>query len=896
VEINEEDYLAHYGILRRSGRYPWGSGKTPDERGRSFMSTVKELKDKHGMSEAQIAKSFGMSTTELRAAKSIAKNETLQADINMAQRLKDKGWSNVKIGERMGKNESYVRTLLEPGKKDRVDIQTSTANMLREAVAQKKYIDIGSGVEYHLGIPRQTLDVAISRLESEGYHVLYLKVDQIGTKHQTTTKVLAAPGTDYKEFYKNRDQVQLPSTFSTDNGRNYDRILPPLSISSNRVAVRYAEEGGTHADGVIFVRPGKKDLSLGGGSYAQVRIAIDGTHYLKGMAVYKDDLPEGVDLLFNTNKSNTGNKLDAMKSMKKDSTTGKIDEENPFGAMISRQLQSGEPGKKRVTSAMNIVNEEGDWDRWSKTLSSQMLSKQSKTLAKEQLGEALRRKQDEFDSLRQLTNPAVKQKLLKSFSDDADSSAIHLKAAALPGQRTHVILPVESMKPTEVYAPNFRDGDRVVLVRFPHGGKFEIPELIVNNRQPEARRTIGPNAKDAIGIHHTVAERLSGADFDGDTVLVIPNNNRKIKTEPALEGLKGFDPQRAYPKYDGMPVMSPRTKQVEMGKISNLVSDMTIKGANSTELAAAVRHSMVVIDAEKHKLDYRGSAKANGIAALRKRYQEGPQGGASTLISNSGTTSTTRINERKARSVKNGGPIDLTTGEKKYEETGARYIDRKGKDVPKTIEVPRLGEVKNAHDLSSGTPIEMIYADHSNALKHLANQARLEMVHTKPMVANPTAKKVYAEQVRTLNAKLNVALRNSPLERQANIIAGANIRAKRAANPDLEKAEIKKLESRELNNARMRTGAVKQRIVITDEEWRAIQAGAISHNKMDQILQHADLERVKELASPRNHTALNDSQKSKALTLLRRGYTQVEVADALGVKLSELKRALIEGA
>jgi len=26
VHIKEEDYLAHYGTLRRSGRYEWGSG------------------------------------------------------------------------------------------------------------------------------------------------------------------------------------------------------------------------------------------------------------------------------------------------------------------------------------------------------------------------------------------------------------------------------------------------------------------------------------------------------------------------------------------------------------------------------------------------------------------------------------------------------------------------------------------------------------------------------------------------------------------------------------------------------------------------------------------------------------------------------------------------------
>lgn len=64
-----------------------------------------------------------------------------------------------------------------------------------------------------------------------------------------------------------------------------------------------------------------------------------------------------------------------------------------------------------------------------------------------------------------------------------------------------------------------------------------------------------------------------------------------------------------------------KNTQTEMGKISNLITDMTLKGATQDELARAVRHSMVVIDAEKHKLDYKQSEQDNGISALRKKYQ-----------------------------------------------------------------------------------------------------------------------------------------------------------------------------------------------------------------------------------------------------------------------------------
>ena len=91
--IDVNDYIAHYGTPRRSGRYPWGSGD--DEEGqhnRNFLNYVAGLKNQ-GMTEAEIANGLGFkSTTQLRAAKSIAKNAQKQADIRMAQRLRDKGW------------------------------------------------------------------------------------------------------------------------------------------------------------------------------------------------------------------------------------------------------------------------------------------------------------------------------------------------------------------------------------------------------------------------------------------------------------------------------------------------------------------------------------------------------------------------------------------------------------------------------------------------------------------------------------------------------------------------------------------------------------------------------------------------------------------------------------
>jgi len=908
VLIDEEAYLEHYGTPRHSGRYPWGSGgdQGAAPRNKSFLDTVADLRSK-GLTETQIAEGFGISTTQLRAHKSIDKNRKKQEDIAMAQRLKEKGLSNTAIGQRMKINESSVRSLLAPGQKDKTDVLHSTANMLKEQVAAKGMIDIGKSVEMspRLGVSKDKLNTAVAMLQDEGYTVHYVKIKQLGTGHQTVLKVLAAPGVPYSEVFKNRGEIKLVDGFSEDGGRSYSKIQPPLSISSKRVGIRYAEQGGADADGVIYIRPGVEDVSIGGARYAQVRVAVDGTHYLKGMAMYKDDLPAGVDLVFNTNKTNTGVKTDAMKAIKDDP-------ENPFGATV-RQLPkldaNGQPIKNTVRSSMNILNEEGDWDKWSKSLSSQFLSKQSPALAKQQLGLAYDIKKDGLDEILSLTNPVVRKKLLDSFADDADSAAVHLKAKAIPRTGNHVILPINSMKENQIYAPNFRNGERVVLIRHPHGGVFEIPELTVNNNHPEAKKLLG-GAKDAVGINAKVAEKLSGADFDGDTVLVIPNNNRAVKTADSLAGLKGFDPKSAYPPYDGMKTMgggtwdakagkevyaegkrpSGRTKGIEMGFVSNLITDMTIQGAPPSELARAVRHSMVVIDAEKHTLNFRESARANGIPALKAKYQGSARSGASTLISRA--SAEVRPNERKPRSAAKGGPIDKATGKLVFEETGNTRVDAKGKIVPVTFKSKKLAETHDANTLSSGTTIEKVYADHSNGLKALANQARKEMVNTPTRLMSTSAKAVYSNEVISLNAKLNNALRNAPLERQALVLSNAAVAAKRQANPNMDKADLKKLESQELIRARIRTGAQKQRIALTDREWQAIQAGAISNNKLSEILNNADLDQIKKLATPKATVLMTSSKTRRAQSMLNAGYTQSEVADALGVSLTTLKTSI----
>jgi hypothetical protein len=923
--ISADDWDAmHYGILRKSGRYPWGSGSTANVRNRQFLDYFDKVRADGEMTVTQACQMLGISTTDYRAARSAAKNQQKQVQIRTAQKLRDKGWSHEQIANKMfgsKTKESTVRSLLKEDTRQKADALHNIANMLEEGVLAKKYIDIGSGVEQHLGISPDRLRVAVAMLKEKGYMVHPIQVEQLGTApgNKTTVKVLAPPGSTYREVSENKTQIQQLDAlgkFSKDNGKSILGIAPPLSISKRRIGVNYSEDGGRLADGVIYVRPGVKDISLGSSHYAQVRVMVDGTHFLKGMAVYKDDLPPGVDLVFNTSKSKTdlgSDKLAAFKPLKtKLDDNGKevIDVDNPFGAQLKPGGQILDPKTGKATSAMNILNEEGDWGTWSKNLSSQFLSKQSSILAKRQLDQTYDERRADLDEIMNLTNPAVRKKLLESFADGADSDATDLKAAAISGQASHVILPVEKMKDTEVYAPNFQHGSKVVLVRYPHGGTFEIPELTVNNRQKDAKAAFGEHPPDAIGINPKVAQKLSGADFDGDSVIVIPQRQgpTKIQTQDSLKELATFDPQREYPHYEGMKVMSEPRKQQEMGKISNLITDMTIKGASNDKLARAVKHSMVVIDAAKHKLDWQQSEIDNGIKALRAEFQakpdDGTPGGSATLISRAG--SPVFIRAKRPRPASQGGPVDPKTGKKVFVPKGESFIDPKtGKERFPKEKSTKLAEANTSEEVfgltsggskrSPGTRVEAVYADHSLRMKELANLARKEAVNTKFDKADPAAARTFAAEVASLNAKLSQAIANRPLERQAQVYANETVASKKADYPNMDDAQLKKIRFQALAQARERTGAERTQVEITPQEWQAIQARAISPSKLVNILDNTDIDNVRSLATPRQTLLMGGSNLSRARTLIANGHTQAEVAQQLGVSLTTLKNSLKGG-
>lgn len=892
----EQDILMHYGVKRRSGRYPWGSGDNPYQHSGDFLSRVEALQ-KLGKTEKEIATEIGLSTTDLRMQVRVAKHERRALQADRARSLREDGKTLDEIAQILGyENDSSVRALLNESTASNKNKARATAEILKKELAEKGAIDVGVGVERQLGVSPGILQEAVFILETEGYNRYGVGVPQVNDpSKRTITPVISVPEITQSDAYQDLGLIKSVGEYhSVDGGDSWDKREYPASIDSSRVKVVYGDEGGSSKDGVIEIRRGVADLDLGDSHYAQVRVLVDGTHYLKGMAMYSDDMPDGTDILFNTNKHSGTPKMDVLKKIHDDP-------DNPFGAFIKADGQSyyDAPDGTKKLSAINKLKEEGDWDKMSKNLSSQFLSKQPLQLIKKQLDLTYADAYDEFDEICSLTNPTVKRKMLLDFADECDSAVVHLKAAALPRQSTQVILPLTAMKETEIFAPNYRDGEQVALVRYPHAGTFEIPVLTVNNKNRSAISILGKNIRDAVGINPKVAERLSGADFDGDQVVVIPTSGRvKIKSTPALKGLQGFDPKSDYSTEGktGVRLLSKASTQIEMGKISNLITDMTLRGASEGEIVRAVKHSMVVIDAAKHKLDYKQSEKDSGIAELRKKYQgytdeDGREvGGASTLLSR--RKQDVRVDERKG-----SGVIDPETGKVTYKESGRTYIDPKtGKTVKATTKVKLLEMTDDVRKLSSGTPQEEAYAEYANKMKALANQARKEYKATGTLKYSSSANKAYRPEVDRLLSALKVATLNAPREREAQRMANARVKAKVQDNNITDKDEISKIRRAAINDTRVATGASgkRTRITISDGEWAAIQAGAISDTALMQILRYADPDSVRARATPRTSTQLSQARINRIKAMANSGNTNAEIAEALGISTSAVSKYLHE--
>lgn len=891
---NGKEFIAHYGTPRHSGRYPWGSGKKY-QRSRNFMSQYEEYR-KQGLSDAKIAETMGYkSSTDLKARRAYAREETALANRAFAQKLYDKGMSKTAIAERMHTTEGTVRNLLkananEERKKESI---VNVAKILGDQIREKGYLDVGKANERYLGITATKFGNALKVLEDQGFKRIYPKVAQLGTNHYTKIMTMIPPGKDTKEAYseirKSPDIIApLDQIHFQENGHGKaDIIHDPISIDKKRIQIRYAEDGGKAKEGVIELRDGVPDLDLGDSHYAQVRILTnDGKSYLKGMAVRGYNMPDGVDIIFNTNKHKGTDFDDVLK--KADS-----DKHNPFKASIDRQNDYETEDGKTHKGALNIVREEEDWENWSKTLPSQFLSKQPLELAKRQLDLAYDQRENTYEKIMTIENPTLRKKLLLDFADECDSAAITLKAAAMPRQATKVILPVPSLSDKEVYAPGYENGEEVVLVRFPHQGRFEIPRLIVNNNNREANKVITKQAIDSVGINPKVAEQLSGADFDGDTVLIIPTKGQNVINEKPLEALKDFDPKERYARPKG--TESPwkkgsREEHLQMGGISNLITDMTLNDAPLDEIIRATKHALTIIDVGKHNLDYKASEEENGIPALKEKWQGGARAGASTLISRA------KGQKRIPLIDENRPIIDKETGEKTYAPETKKdklyYYDKKtGQMKERETISTKMGEARTPEEvyaLSSGLPMETVYAKHAIRMKELAKKARKVSVNTEDLPYNATAAKTYAPQVAHLQEQLDLYEKNRPLERMAQRIANTKMNAKYQANPDMTNDEKKKFKNQYLKEARKITGAERYRIEINDKEWEAINAGALTKSVLRTLFTATDNDKIVAKALPKNEGKLTASTIARARRMLSGDYTWDEVAEALSIPKSTL--------
>lgn len=983
AELSDEEFLQHYGVKRRSGRYPWGSGKDPYQHSIDFLGRIESLKKK-GWKETpeNIMEQFNMTSTEYRKEKSLANNLRQIDRINTAKRLRDKeGLGATEIAKRMGvKNESTVRGWFEQDEKGKIYQATNTADFLKKQVDKKGMIDIGKNTELELGISRVKLDTAVRILEKEGYHKYVGRIPQHTNPNQKTTQiVLAAPDKKHSEIFDYDKVKTITDYISKDNGDTFEKKFTyPASMDSKRLKIRYADEvgpdgfTGVEKDGLVEIRRGCKDLDLRGSRYSQVRILVDGTHYIKGMAVYSDNMPDGIDVIFNTNKGRDKSKMQCLKEIKKDP-------ENPFGSAIKDVELGGQywytdekTGKKKL-GLINKRADEGDWTEWKDALPSQFLSKQTKEMAKKQLDLAKATKQAEFDEIKSLTNPTIKKYYLEKFASNCDAAAVELKAAALPGQKYHVIIPNNTLKDNEIYAPGYDSGTKLALIRYPHGGTFEIPVCTVNNKNPLGKKLIGTNSIDAVCINSKVAARLSGADFDGDTVMCIPTDDRKgkvkIQRQDELKDLKGFDNKAEYGtreeidekgnkhyinKY-GQEIKVMKNTNNEMGKISNLITDMTLQGADTDKIARAVKHSMVVIDAEKHKLDYKQSYIDNDIASLKQEYQDG--GGAFTLISRS--KGDTRVPKRKGQAriniegkswydpskpegsliyitapdkelyypegtynkktriktlkTTNGKTITYNMDSKKdrdtYEpvlrkdsKTGEVYYTNKQGNIRyitkmRTSTSTNMAEAQDARSIVSRKqhPMELIYADYANSMKAMANQARIEMIKTGNLEYSSSANKIYKKEVSELMSNLNEAKKNSIKERTAERLAASEINRRKELNPDLKGEDLRKLSQRMLSKYRQEVGAIprrKRNINITDKQWEAIQAGAITDHTLKEILSNSDPDRLREKAMPKNKTTLTPGQVSRIKTMSASNFTIAEIAKKMNLPTSTVSNIL----
>lgn len=959
------DFISHYGVAhdedppgRGSGRFEWGSGENPEQHDYSFLGRV-ERERARGLKDAEIAKALlgeHATVASLKARIAVEKKREYYSKVNRAKELYNKYGSATKVAIAMGMSasqESTVRGWLKDSIEYKQSKYENTADKLKDIVDKSSsgIIDVSGKTELYLGVTDSTKKAALEILKEEGYKVTTVKRKQPTTGNETSIKVLARPDVEWKDVYNKNADIQSIVEFSPDGGATWFVPEQPSSIDHNRVFIRWGGNGGSDRDGTMELRPGVPDISLGDSMYAQVRVMVDGKAYMKGMALYSNDIPEGYDIIYNTNKKE-GTKLfpeykddKAVFKYLNTDKDGNVDKDNPFGATIKKQeyyedkngkyVKEGDTfrlatdkdkGKELYSlSPVNKLTVEGDWSDWTRRLSKQMLEKQPIKLINQQLDYTISEKRAELDTIRQISNPVVRKKMLENFAGSCDSNATDLSALGFREQKFQVMLPLPEISDKEVYAPQFKDGDEVALIRYPHAGIFEIPVLKVNNKYPKGKETIG-QAKDAIGISKKNFEILSGADADGDTALVIPcaSNGIKINSMKPLNGLVGFEPKELYSLPESAPRIKNRQKQIEMGKVTNLIEDMTIQGADyESEVVRAVKHSMVVIDSEKHHLDYQQSYIDNNIRDLALKYQ-GAQNGkepkASTILSRS--KHPIMVNDFKEVNRKS----DMTEEElKRYNEGYIIYHDT-GKTIRQQIKNPKKMTEEELKLYSAGKKVyrdtgkllqtkvkemqltddaftlvrdqnnakEVAYANFANECKSLAREARKEARAIKPIEVNKQAQQTYAKEVESLKNKVRISEMNNPKERAALNLATPRISEKINANPDMDYEHIQRMRDQEMTRARAEVGAKKQPVIISDNEWKAIESGAVNTTLLTKIVNNAKQDELTKLAMPSKTRGLTTAQINHIVAMAKRGENYSDIAQMMNLSSSYISQIINE--
>lgn len=902
VILNDQSEIMHEGQKYRSGRYPYGSGENPYQHDPKFgeawawrekYKAVKaDLSSKNpNVSQAEIAHAMGLkSTDELRKKLSYNAEVLREARLKSVESMTQDGKSISEIAKRLNASESAIRKDLKAIQESGSSLvasnrQTKVQNIvdvLKAEVEEKGYIDVGKGSSYEIGVTETALKSALKQMEEEGYYVHSIFERNLNNPSHYTNILTLTKNPSKQDVWENHlGDIQMLGVKTPDGGYSFmgkQGLHPPKILDASRISIRYGNQGGEDFDGAIGIRRGAEGLDLGKSNYAQVRILteLDGGQkaYLKGMVFYTDDIPEGKDVVFFTNKRTGTAPIDVFKKASENA-------DNPFGATIKEGGQRG---------YLNVVNEEGDWLEWHAGFPAQFLAKQSPRLVKDRLKETLKSHQEEHDIIMKVSNPVVRQELLSQYARGCETKARELRALATAGAGAHVILPSTKIKPNEVYAPNYENGERVALVRYPHGGPFEIADLVVNNRNKAAAAMIGSNAKDAIVLHPTAARKLSGADFDGDTVYVFKNNDGRIKTDPYPAALKDFDPKDyKVPGLSSDPgqTMSKECRNIQMGVTTNLIHDMTEKGATPSEKVRAVKHSMVVIDAYKHNLDYKKSYVDNGIQELREKYQfrgytkaGNPSYGASTIVTRAkNPTYEPVFNEKTGEAV-----VSKKTGEqamrKKYTmDVTADAMDLVAKDAKGSAKI-----------------IEIEYANYANTMKAAQNTAMKEAADIKMPKWNKSLGAKggkYEKEIESLNKKYRDAMANKPRERQAQILTARNYNAIKDLYDNKEDKKRARIQVE--NAARKATGskAYQVQVRFTPKEWEAIEAGAVSASRLKELLRVADMSSVKEMALPNNAKTVSTAMESRIKSMASSGrFTQDDIAKRFGISARTVSRVL----